>query len=69
MVAGINASQINGDAEAGYHKVGLNIGARGGAILGEKWEAALEILLSQQGSQARQVKGLSSSSCWGRCCL
>ena len=30
VVAGANLSQIDGDAAAGYNKIGLNIGGRGG---------------------------------------
>ena len=56
IAAGMNASQIDGDAYAGYHKIGLNIGARAGVQFTPKWEAAFEILFSQQGSQSPFIK-------------
>ena len=57
IVAGMNGSQIDGDGFAGYHKVGLSVGARAGALLAPKWEAVFEILFSQQGSQSVRQKG------------
>lgn len=57
IVAGVNLSQINGDAAAGYDKIGLNVGARAGAILAERWEVGFEILFSQQGSQSELLFG------------
>lgn len=56
-ILGMNLSQINGDAAAGYDKIGLNIGARAGAILAERWEMGFEILFSQQGSQSELLFG------------
>lgn len=50
VVAGMNISQIDGDAVAGYNKIGLNAGVRGGVRLGRKVELATEILFSQKGS-------------------
>ena len=57
IVAGINGSQIDGDARAGYNKVGLSVGARAGALLAPKWELAFEILFSQQGATERLQRG------------
>ncbi len=51
FLAGINAAQIDGDTIYGYDKIGLSLGARGGVILGKRWEAGIEILFSQQGSR------------------
>lgn len=59
IVAGFNASQIDGDFTAGYHKAGLNIGARAGIILSPRWETGFEILFSQQGAQLPFIKGIS----------
>jgi hypothetical protein len=58
IVAGLNLSQIDGDAEAGFNKMGLNVGARGGVILSKKWEIAIEMLFSQKGSQSRMIQGV-----------
>ncbi len=57
-ILGMNISQIEGDLEQGYDKIGLNIGARAGVILAERWEAGFEILFSQQGSQSDMVRGV-----------
>jgi hypothetical protein len=57
IVAGFNASQIDGDQTAGYRKLGLNLGARAGVILGKRWETSFEILFSQQGAQSPLIKG------------
>lgn len=50
VLAGVNISQIDGDAAWGYTKVGFNGGARGGVNFGEKMELCTEILFSQKGA-------------------
>ncbi|MCP4443476.1 MAG: PorT family protein [Aureispira sp.] len=57
IVAGLNFSQIDGDAIAGYHKVGMSVGGRAGIKLAERWELSMELLYSQRGSQSPLVKG------------
>lgn len=49
LLAGLTASQIDGDESAGYHKLGLQAGLRGVAVLKPKQEASVEILYSQRG--------------------
>lgn len=49
IIAGVTASQIDGDVSAGYNKVGLQAGLRGVVILKEKQEASVEILFTQRG--------------------
>lgn len=49
LVAGLTASQIDGDISAGYHKVGLQGGLRATTRLGLKQSASFEILYSQRG--------------------
>ncbi|MBK7939195.1 MAG: outer membrane beta-barrel protein [Lewinellaceae bacterium] len=49
IVAGVTASQIDGDASAGYNKVGLQGGLRVAAILKEKQDASVEIVFTQRG--------------------
>ncbi|WP_052596865.1 outer membrane beta-barrel protein [Aureispira sp. CCB-QB1] len=55
IVAGVNFSQIDGDEDAAYSKVGFNGGARGGVRFGDRMELCTEILFSQKGSY---VKGI-----------
>jgi hypothetical protein len=57
IIAGFNASQIDGDESAGYNKLGLNVGARAGIILGKRWESSFEILYSQQGAWRKVILG------------
>ena len=55
IVAGVNFSQIDGDEDASYSKVGFNGGARGGVRFGDKMELCTEILFSQKGSYVSQI--------------
>ena len=50
IVAGLNASQINGDDSAGYNKLGFRAGLRAVTILGDRSEINFDILFSQRGS-------------------
>ena len=50
VIAGVSFSQIDGDDDASYSKVGLNAGARGGVRFGDKMELCTEILFAQKGS-------------------
>lgn len=54
-VAGITASQIDGDLSAGYNKLGFQAGIRAVAVLGEKSDASIEFLFSQRGAQSALV--------------
>jgi Outer membrane protein beta-barrel domain len=49
LIAGVTASQIDGDISAGYHKVGLQGGLNVMAKLREKQAASVEILFTQRG--------------------
>lgn len=51
IIAGITASQIDGDASAGYNKVGLQGGLRGIIVLRPKQDASIELLFTQRGSR------------------
>lgn len=55
IIAGINISQIDGDEDGSYSKVGFNGGARGGVRFGERMELCTEILFSQKGSYVNQI--------------
>lgn len=51
LIAGVTASQIDGDASAGYHKLGLQGGLRGIAVLNDKQDMSIELLFTQRGSR------------------
>ena len=48
---GTNASQINGDKLAGYHKVGISGGVGVQYKLSDRWDFGAELLYSQRGSR------------------
>ncbi len=51
IVAGFNASQIDGDESAGFNKVGINTGLRSDIFLTTKTELNIGVLFSQRGSR------------------
>jgi hypothetical protein len=55
ILAGANFSQIDGDEDAAYSKVGFNGGARGGVRFGDRMELCTEILFSQKGSYIKSI--------------
>jgi len=55
LVAGVSLSQIDGDDDASYSKVGFNGGARGGVRFGDKMELCTEILFSSKGSSINHL--------------
>ena len=63
VLLGTNFSQVDGDAYAGYHKIGLNVGGIVYTRLSEHIAASLEILYSQKGSRGHQnqVIGVTDS--------
>ena len=50
LILGFNASQVDGDQLAGYHKLGLNMGIMGVIPINKKTAISLEILFNQKGS-------------------
>jgi hypothetical protein len=58
VVMGINISQIDGDEDGTYSKVGFNGGARGGVRFGKNMELCTEILFSQKGSYIKSIDKL-----------
>ncbi len=52
LVAGMSATQVDGDYLNGYHKVGINAGAVGYVHFSPKVAASLELLYSQKGSHS-----------------
>ena len=57
LVAGLNAAQVNGDASAGYNKLGLRGGVRGIILLTDITEVSIDILFSQRGAQTERRIG------------
>ena len=53
LALGLNASQVDGDNYAGYHKMGLNIGVTGFIPVRDKMAISVEISLNQKGSTKR----------------
>jgi hypothetical protein len=49
-ILGFNASQVDGDQLAGYHKAGLNLGLTGIIPINKKMAVGMEILFNQKGS-------------------
>ena len=49
LIAGVTASQIDGDQSAGYHKVGLQGGLRGIATIRPKQDVSIELFFTQRG--------------------
>lgn len=56
IIAGVSASQINGDNSAGYNKPGLIAGFRALSRLGDRSGASMELLFAQRGSQKQVIK-------------
>ena len=60
VVAGLNASQIDGDRLLGFHKIGIHTGLKVYTILSERWEVGLSFLYTQQGTAAAKTDVLGS---------
>jgi Outer membrane protein beta-barrel domain len=56
VVMGANVSQIDGDGEAGFNQLGLNLGGRANIYLAKRLDISTEILFSQKGSQSAFVR-------------
>jgi hypothetical protein len=50
---GLNASQIDGDFDLGYHKIGLQSGINVATILSDKQQISIGMHYSQRGSQPK----------------
>lgn len=55
IVAGAAFTQIDGDEDGSYSKVGFIGGVRGGVVFGPRMELATEILFSQKGSYVQNI--------------
>ena len=52
LIAGFNFSQVDGDAMAGYHKIGVNTGAMALIKLKNNFSTHFELLFSQKGARS-----------------
>lgn len=52
VFVGLSASQIDGDASAGYHKLGLQGGVRGSYVLSPSQAVSMELLYTQRGCRS-----------------
>ncbi len=62
LTAGMNASQMQGDQLAGFHKPGLHAGLKTGFSLENKWELNLELLYNQKGSRPSLAQSAPNTS-------
>lgn len=56
IAAGINASQVDGDNDVGYRKVGFNVGPKVYAMLNDHFSLSMELLFSQKGAKASALR-------------
>jgi hypothetical protein len=63
IIAGFNASQLDGDDAAGYHKVGLNTGVRAVIELKGRYQITTDILFSQRGSRTTENESIINRTC------
>jgi hypothetical protein len=61
VLVGTNFTQVDGDAYAGYHKIGLNLGGIVYTRFSEHIAGSLEILFSQKGSRGHQVQPIGAT--------
>jgi hypothetical protein len=64
LILGMNASQIDGDDYAGYHKVGFNAGFYGQLPLSKLFFFSTEILYAEKGGKSPVVHGLPTAYSW-----
>lgn len=55
ITVGFNASQIDGDKLAGYHKIGWNAGLNTSYNLNDPWQLNVDFLFSQRGSKSQLI--------------
>ncbi len=53
LIAGVNATQVDGDEVFGYHKFGLNVGAAAIIPINGNWAITLENIYNQKGSHQK----------------
>lgn len=55
LIAGVNATQVDGDEVFGYHKFGLNLGAAAIIPLKGNWSISIENIYSEKGAHQRAI--------------
>jgi len=55
VIAGFNATQVDGDEVVGYSKLGFNVGAAAIIPFKKKWSISLENIFSQKGSHRGEI--------------
>jgi hypothetical protein len=55
VIAGFNATQVDGDKAFGYNKLGFNVGAAAIIPFKKKWSISLENIFSQKGSHRGEI--------------
>jgi len=55
VIAGFNATQVDGDEVVGYSKLGFNVGAAVIIPFKKKWSVSLENIFSQKGSHRGEI--------------
>ncbi len=58
IILGVNATQVDGDDYAGYHKLGLNGGFAAQLPVSKKFFFSTEILYTQKGAKSRTFQGI-----------
>ena len=54
LLVGMNLSQLDGDQQQGYNKIGLQIGARGTAVITKRLEISTGLVYTQKGSSFKE---------------
>jgi Outer membrane protein beta-barrel domain len=57
IAAGINLSQMEGDGQEGYHKIGVSIGAKGAYAIKPNFDISAELLYNSRGSRPKPSSG------------
>ena len=60
VAAGVNFSQINGDNQNGYHKVGVSVGAKGAYCFKPNFDMSAELLYNSRGSRPNPFESRES---------
>jgi hypothetical protein len=58
IILGVNATQVDGDDYAGYHKLGLNGGFTAQLPISKNFFFSTEILYTQKGAKSRTFQGV-----------
>lgn len=62
VAAGVNFSQIDGDAQQGYHKIGASIGVKGAYIIKPNFDVSTELLYNSRGTRPNPFEEAPTSA-------